>query len=327
MTGTSPRAPAWPALAAVALALVVIILGAWVRLSDAGLGCPDWPGCYGHLLVPDHDTAAAHPSGRPLHAGKAWKEMVHRYAASALGLVIIGLNLGAWRRRSGRVLAGTLLALVVFQGLLGMWTVTLLLKPLVVLGHLLGGFSVLALLWVYWLKARGVAPGAPLPARARAARVLGWAALAVLVGQVMLGGWTSTNYAALACPGFPKCLGSWWPAMNFDGAFVLWHGLGIDYEGGILDSPTRLAIHMTHRAGALVTTIILLGAAFAAHRAGLRTAALAVCGALAAQLALGISNVMFYLPLPVAVAHNGGAAVLLLTVVTLLYLLHARPRP
>jgi heme a synthase len=313
-------------LATAALAFVVIQLGAYVRLSDAGLGCPDWPGCYGRLTVPDAADAAGHASGRPLEAAKAWKEMIHRYGASALGLAIVALNVRAWARGRERTLAAGLLALVVFQGVLGMWTVTWLLKPLVVLAHLLGGLAVLALLWVYALREADVHPTRPVAARTAAARALAWAGLGVLVVQIALGGWTSANYAALACPGFPRCLGEWWPPMRFAGAFVPWHGLGIDYEGGILDSPSRIAIHMTHRAWAVAAALVLGGAAASAWRAGLRGAAAALVLLLGAQLGLGIANVMLYLPLPVAVAHNGGAALLLLGLVTLLFLLHRAPR-
>ncbi len=318
------------ALFAAFFALGVVLLGAYTRLSDAGLGCPDWPGCYGHLAVPraEHEVARAQQAfpGRPLEAPKAWKEMIHRYFAGTLGLLILVLAAGAVaaRRRDSHqpvALPVFLLALVVFQALLGMWTVTWLLKPVVVMAHLLGGLSVLALLWWYGLRHGRLlaAPGDPA-ARTRL-RGPALAALAVLVLQIALGGWTSANYAALACTDFPTCGGQWWPEMDFSEAFVLWRGLGINYEFGVLDSAARKAIHVTHRLGAVATLLVVGWAAVAALRRGrdrllARTGAV-VLGLLLVQVSLGIANVVFSLPLPVAVAHNGGAALLLLGVVTL----------
>ncbi len=307
------------------LALTVIVFGAYVRLTDAGLGCPDWPGCYGRLTVPagseavhleDPDWAA-----RPLESGKAWREMIHRYLASTLGLGIVVLALAAWRTRArggaSRVVY-VLVPLVVFQGVLGMWTVTWLLKPLVVSAHLLGGLATLALLW--WnLLGLETAPGQrPHPRLHRAA----WLALAVLAGQIFLGGWTSTNYAALACTDFPTCHGRWWPDTDFGEAFVLWRGLGVNYEFGVLETPARTAIHMAHRLGALLTALVLAALAIAAVRAGerrLRISGWCILAVLSTQLVLGISNVLGGLPLAVAVAHNAGAALLLLTSMTLVH--------
>lgn len=314
-----------------ALALCVILLGAYVRLSDAGLGCPDWPGCYGHLVVPssDHAIAAAndaHPA-RPVDSGKAWKEMVHRYLAGGLGLAILALAAIAWRNR-GRglpvVLPTVLLGLVVFQALLGMWTVTLLVNPAIVTAHLAGGMATLALLW--WLALRqgrlwiGHDTG-------RRGRPRPWAILGLLlvVGQMLLGGWTSSNYAALACTEFPTCHGGeWWPAADFAEGFTLWRPLGVDYEFGVLDNPARTAIHLAHRLGALVVAgyvgalgvwLIRTAASTAERRIGL-----AVLAVLGVQIALGITNVVAQLPLSVAVAHNGGAALLLLALLSLVHL-------
>jgi len=315
------------------LALAVILVGAYVRLSDAGLGCPDWPGCYGQLGVPSSRDAIdqanrAFPE-RPVETAKARKEMVHRYLASALGLAILLLALSAWRSR-GRIplgLPGLLVLLVIFQGLLGMWTVTLLVKPAVVTAHLAGGLATFALLW--WLALRhsdflGSRP-APTPALLRL-RPWVWSGL-VLVGiQILLGGWTSTNYAALACTEFPTCYGGrWWPPTDFGEAFVIWRGLGIDYEFGILDSAARTAIHLTHRLGALVVllaigtlSLVILRRA----RVGLeRGLGIAVAAALLLQLELGIANIVGHLPLAVAVAHNGGAALLVVTLVSLIHIL------
>ena len=308
------------ARAGAVLALLVVTIGAWVRLTDAGLGCPDWPGCYGQLVVPgDHVEAAASFGGdydaRPLEAGKAWREMIHRYLASSLGLICVGLAALAWRNRrdpAQPVKAPlALVGLVVAQGLLGMWTVTLLLKPIVVVGHLLGGFATLALLANL---ARVRAPRvAPVPANVRA---LGVIAAAALVLQIALGGWTSANYAAVACPDFPTCQTQWWPELaDYDEAFVLWRGIGVDYEGGVLDHPARVAVHFTHRLGAIVATVAIGLFAFALlKRSGARPDAAAVLVLLLLQLCLGASIVLFGVPLAVAVAHNGVAALLLLAV-------------
>jgi cytochrome c oxidase assembly protein subunit 15 len=303
----------------VVLTLVVVTLGAWVRLTDAGLGCPDWPGCYGRLIVSeaiaDDPEAAALTAGRPLHTGKAWREMIHRYAATTLGFVCLLLAAIAVIRRKepGQpvVLPLVLLALVILQGLLGMWTVTLRLLPIIVVLHLLGGLTVAACL--FWL-----ARGRPQPiASDQGLRLLGLAAGAALVLQIFLGGWTSSNYAALACPDFPTCQTQWWPAIaDFGEGFNLIHEVGPDYEGGVLDHPPRVAIHFAHRLGALLATALLL--AFAVRLLGRpegRVAGAALVAALLLQIGLGVSIVLFGVPLSVAVAHNGAAAILLLTVV------------
>jgi cytochrome c oxidase assembly protein subunit 15 len=307
------------ALAATLLALLVVTVGAWVRLTDAGLGCPDWPGCYGRLVV--SAESAANPEAaeltaiRPVDTGKAWREMIHRYLASTLGLLCVALGAIAILNRAApaqpKRLPLVLVVLVVFQGLLGMWTVTLLLKPLIVVLHLLGGLATLALL--FWLAR---ARAAPLRVGPRV-RALALAALAVLVLQIALGGWTSANYAALACPDFPTCQTQWWPEIaDFDEAFVLWRGIGIDYEGGVLDHPARVAIHFVHRLGAVFATlgIAMLGAVLAARRES-RLEGLAIMAALASQVGIGVAIVVFGVPLWAAVAHNGVAALLLLSLV------------
>lgn len=311
----------------VALTFLVVVIGAFVRLTDAGLGCPDWPGCYGHLTsLPEteQEIAAAQaqdPRGT-YDAGKAFREMLHRYLAGALGLLILALAvLCRTRLGNARLARGTmaLLALVILQALLGMWTVTLQLKPLIVTLHLLGGFATLGLTWWLLLRDRDwPRPTASDPPRSL--RYLYAAALAGLVVQITLGGWTSTNYAALACPDFPTCREQWWPSgMNFSEAFILWRGLGIDYEYGILDSPARTAIHVAHRIGAVAASALILALAAASIRSGpgaWRTSGWVLIALLAVQVSLGIGNIVLQLPLAVAVAHNASAAVLLLAILT-----------
>ncbi len=308
------------------LAFCVVVLGAYVRLNHAGLGCPDWPGCYGHLTpagaAQNADSVNAAYPDRPLEVGKAWKEMLHRYLASSLGLVILALAFLAWRNRKDprqpTALPLALVGLVIFQGLLGMWTVTLLLKPLIVTAHLVGGLSTMSLLW--WLALHPTRT--TRPAAEAGLRRLAVIALGVLAMQILLGGWVSTNYSAVACPDFPTCQRSFWPDMDFRDAFVLWRGLGIDYEGGVLDAPARVAIHVTHRLGALVTALVLGFTAFRAIRRAssraVRMAGAAVAAALVTQLILGPVMVLETFPLPLATAHNAVAALLLLSTVALL---------
>lgn len=314
------------------LALTVIVAGAWVRLTDAGLGCPDWPGCYGQLLVPEHNEAIekaneAFPE-RPVESGKAWREMTHRYMASTLGLFILGLAVTAIVRKRRDPLQPVkvpvvLVFLVIFQGMLGMWTVTLLLKPLIVMGHLIGGMSTLALLvWLAWQTRYPEAVTLSREARDARKPVMRIAAmaLAVLFVQLMLGGWTSTNYAALSCPDFPTCQNQWIPqGADYAEGFVLWRGLGIDYEGGVLEHPARVAIHFVHRLGAIVTTFVLVWMALVLMRQGgpqARVAAIATKVFLLAQITIGIVIIKLALPLTWAVAHNGNAALLLISVIS-----------
>lgn len=307
------------------LAFGVIVLGAYVRLSDAGLGCPDWPGCYGKLS-PAHaaehiaKAEAAQPGGS-VSAPKAWKEMVHRYFASTLGLFILIIGIMAWVKRDQRMqgvgLPTFLIVLVILQGLLGMWTVTLLLKPVIVTLHLLGGVTTLALLvWLGLRQSRDI----PEMRTQDAASMKNWAqtALAVVFIQIALGGWVSSNYAALACADFPACNGAWWPEMDFTHAFHFTRELGKTAQGELLSLASLTAIHWVHRVGALLTFLLLAALVFKM----LRIPALAKLGGviglvLVIQVSLGIANVLFSLPLPVAVAHNGVAALLLLTLVML----------
>ena len=366
---------------AVALTLGVIVFGAFVRLSDAGLSCPDWPTCYGRATWPqaaqevsDHVASAI----RPFEDHKAWREQVHRHLAATLGVLVLVLALLAVRRRrhgvalvlgasalvgvaipmymqglvlpalcvaalgEGLLLAaalrwsnvdlarvGTLtLATVIFQALLGKWTVTLLLKPVIVMGHLLGGMLTFSLLtWMAWRATH-------LPiVLADAAVLRRWlvAGIAVLGVQIALGGWVSANYAALACGAggwstaqphyldFPRCVGQWWPPTDFGEAFVLWRGVGVDYEGGVLDGASRIAIQMAHRLFAIVAAGTLLAVSWRLSRTpGLRGWAALLALLTCAQVLLGVLNVKLSLPLWVAVLHNGGAAVLLFVLVSLL---------
>lgn len=364
------RTLAWVACV---FAFCVIVFGAFVRLSNAGLSCPDWPTCYGRITWPVKPAAVARADhafpNRPVETGKAWREQSHRFLAGTLGLLVLAEALVATfptKRRFGLVIAAVILigvgiplymardyvassvlaalgealllgvmvswhgagwrriavlalAVVCFQALLGMWTVTWLLKPIVVTGHLLGGMTTFALLaWVAWRMTLREHRDRQ-SARLFAPVVIG---LVLLACQIFLGGWTSSNYAALACgigkSAFPTCLGQWWPAMDFHQGFVLWRGIGVDYQGGILDAAARAAIQMVHRCGALVVFVYLTWLAHRVGRAGMRWPALALMLLLLAQVALGISNVVLGLPLPVAVAHNGGAALLLFTLVGLL---------
>jgi cytochrome c oxidase assembly protein subunit 15 len=264
---------------------------------------------------------AAYPD-RPVDGGKALREMVHRYAAATLGFLIVLLAaLAITNRQDPHQALRTplaLLILVVVQGMFGALTVTWRLAPPVVTLHLLGGLTTLALLW--WLC---LAPERrELHPTERPLRALALLGLFVLGVQIALGGWTSSNYAAIACPDVPTCQGRWWPQMDFRDAFVLWRGLGHNYEGGVLELAARVAIHLTHRIGALVTALVLgllvLLTVIRARSAKLRVAGLAVALALALQLAIGVAAVVGGFPLPLATAHNAGAALLLLTTVTLL---------
>jgi len=304
---------------ALLLALLVVVLGAYVRLSDAGLGCPDWPGCYGSLILDESDEGlaqAAENYERPVESSKAWKEMIHRYFASTLGLVILVLTFMAWRRPElgQKTLATALSVLVMFQGALGMWTVTLLVNPVIVMSHLLGGLATLSLLLLLLLRVNK--KRLPEDTRKKSITKLATVALVILVLQIALGGWTSTNYAALACPEFPTCFGnSWNPNVDYKEGFVLWRGLGVDYEFGVLSNEARAAIHWVHRIGALITTLVLMVLAAKLFKLRALKETLLLTSMLSTQVALGILNVVLDLPLHVAVAHNAIAAVLLLSMV------------
>jgi len=320
------------------LALVVVVLGAFVRLSHAGLGCPDWPGCYGHIDVPLTQTEVqsanqAYPD-RPVEAHKAWKEMIHRYFAGTLGLLVLALAIIAIKRRHQPsqqfIVPVFLVGLIIFQALLGMWTVTIKLNPTIVMSHLLGGLATLSLLW--WVTLRQgnffAIDLQSIPSMSLSKlKTLAMGGLLLVILQIMLGGWTSANYAALHCPDFPTCQGQWLPPTDFKEAFTMWRGTEQNFEGGVLENDARVTIHLMHRIFAVIVLFYLAALSFfiifKPALSSLKVAGVVILLVLMLQVGLGISNVIFSLPLFVAVAHNGVAAVLLLTLVMLNHILRS----
>lgn len=314
------------------VALLVITLGAFTRLKEAGLGCPDWPGCYGQWIAPSTPTAlaaanAAYPD-LPVEIQKARTEMTHRYFAETLGLLIMlmgGITFFQRKKISAPMwLAGALMILVVFQGMLGMWTVTLRLLPLTVMGHLLGGFCTLSLLWLYWLYSRQPASSRLPLSHAKSLRSIAVLTLIALIVQIFLGGWTSANYAALVCPDFPTCQGQWWPQTDFPHAFNLLSGMGMQNPLMAMTGIDKTTIHLTHRLGAVL--MLILGVGLVIHLFKERQQVFFRLGCvigllLTLQLLLGLANVLFHVPLLIAVAHNAIAALLLLSLITLLFYL------
>jgi cytochrome c oxidase assembly protein subunit 15 len=324
-------------LGATCLAFVVVVVGAYVRLMDAGLGCPDWPGCYGELS-PSHardaiEKAVEAQGGEhgPVSLRKAWKEMLHRYLAGTLGLAIAAIAVASWRKRvrslQSPALPTALVALVMLQAALGMWTVTLLLKPVIVSLHLLGGMATFALL--VWLSSR------QLDIRAARANDLAIVrsrpsvrvALVVLVLQIALGAWVSSNYAALACVDFPTCHGTWAPDMDFRHGFQFVRELGRTAAGDHLAYAALTAIHWTHRLGALITLVYVGLVAFLLTRTPETRPFGALVGVLLiVQIGLGVANVLAGLPLAIAVAHNAVAALLLASLVVINFAVSRTPR-
>jgi len=312
------------ALIATALALFVVVLGAYVRLSDAGLGCPDWPGCYGTLTVPESQSAIAHAQqaypDKPLEMHKAWKEMAHRYVAGTLGLLVLALCVLGLRARRyisvSPLVPSALLVIIGFQAMLGMWTVTLLLKPVIVSSHLMGGMTTLALLT--WIAHRHFGRTSKRVVESDLVRFWIRGALLVIFAQIFLGGWTSTNYAALACTDFPTCHGQWMPDMDFSTAFHWVRELGQTAAGQPLELSAFTAIQWTHRVGALITFIYLstLGVMLLKNER-LKSFGILLFALLFMQISLGIGNLVLHLPLALAVGHNMGAALLLMTIVVL----------
>ncbi len=310
-------------LATVLLAFVVVLLGAYTRLADAGLGCPDWPGCYGFLTVPKHDHEIAQAEEAfphaPVEAHKAWAEMVHRYFAGTLGLLVAALAFLGFKNRKTKeqpmFLSFALLGIIIFQAALGMWTVTMGLLPIIVMGHLLGGFTTLTLLALLFLNVRN----GNKPAWANPMRNLALVAVLIVFIQITLGGWTSANYAAIICTDFPTCQGALVPPLDFTGALtVSTHGV-TNYLGGHLDNDARVTIHWLHRLGALITTLFLTFLIIKLFVNGWKRFALWITLVLVTQVSLGISNVVFSLPIAVAVAHNGVAALLLMSLAALVH--------
>ena len=316
-------------LAAIILAAAVVILGAYTRLTDAGLGCPDWPGCYGFLTVPvkADDVIQAQQAfpERPVETHKAWNEMVHRYFAGSLGLLIAVIWAFCLKQRQQVVLSSALLITVCFQAILGMWTVTMNLMPLVVMGHLLGGFTTFCLLVLLALNLR----------RSIHASSISWSpsahchkfysyskwVLLVLVLQIALGGWTASNYAAVVCTELPICEGDWQSKFDFARAFSVPTGYST-YEYGVFPYEARMTIHIMHRLGAVITILTVLAFAWVLTRSKstrLRGYSIALSTIVAIQFALGISNVVLQLPLMIAVAHNFVALCLLACLITLMF--------
>lgn len=326
MQGISMRGQVWSSRVGLLLTLslvgivftsVVILVGVWTRLVDAGLGCPDWPGCYGRLVVPDAERAMAHSPDAPLEAFKAWVEMIHRYVASALGLLVIALLVaGAGLRKQQGYPWGVSLALLVvilLQGAFGAFTVTLKLWPQVVTMHLLGGLAVLLLfLWLHLRLRRFAAGDAGEQPRRRLTPLWGLATLLLLL-QLALGGWVSSNYAGIACQGFPTCNSQWWPEMDWSEGFHLTQTVGPNYLHGQLHADARVAIHQGHRIGALLLGLALLALAVRHwQEARLRPWLGGLVLIYAMQLGLGIANVLMWLPLWLALLHTAGAVALVL---------------
>ncbi|MDQ8038883.1 MAG: COX15/CtaA family protein [Rickettsiella sp.] len=311
------------------LAFIVILLGATTRLKDAGLGCPDWPGCYGKAIVP-HQLTSTIFANHTINQNKAWIEMVHRYAAATLILLCFATFILILHKRKlphqPVKTAFLLLVLLFLQGLLGKWTVTLQLHPIIVLSHLLGGISLLSLLWILLLR---LSPFLRTSHDCKEKKTRYWAIISLIIVliQIMLGGWTSSNYAAFICPDFPRCQGQWWPTMNFSEAFHLWLNANKNFEGGLLSSNARTAIQIVHRIGAIITTASIIFLSYKlkklnAHKTlQIISNLLIIC--LALQITFGILNVIWLLPLPVAIAHNGVAVCLLLLLITLNYFLNS----
>ena len=396
MANNNRRKPLYRlAILAVPFVFVVIALGAFTRLMDAGLGCPDWPTCYGHVLWPSeaHHIAAANEkySEAPVETDKTWPEQVHRLFASTLGLVslavfflsmrlssdkhqnrqllglvavllaalvvkivvkvnmpvtatamhdmfdiIIGLvvlgcfgllALLSWRQGSSEQplkLPAFIVGFVILQGLFGMWTVTLKVWPQVVTAHLLGGFAMAGLFWLLALRLNNRHWRLPEAASKRLGKLKVWivGGFIIVIVQIALGGWTTSNYAAVACPDLPTCQGEWWPEMNFASGFNITQGIGPSYLGGQMDNAARMAIHKAHRIGAIITTAWLLGLVAALLRLpsqAVNRQAYIVLAMLLVQVSLGLANIIFHFPLAVAVAHNAGGALLLLTMISLMY--------
>lgn len=320
------------------LATTVVILGAYTRLKDAGLGCPDWPGCYGRLTVPETKTAVVSAQrlfpNQPIEATKAWAEMIHRYFAGSLVLFISTLAIWSYFARKKNLSPPLKIPLflivgVFFQAMLGMWTVTWQLLPLVVMGHLLGGMIIASLLW--WLTLdTGRFISLPAPNSLNFLKPWVCAGVVIVLIQIFLGGWTSANYASIICPDFPYCQGSLFPKFNFIEAFNFFSPIGKNYQGGILGGTARVTIQMTHRYWAFITLIYITSVGsyilFSKKTSALKNTMGMIFIILGSQIFLGILNIATQLYLPIAVTHNGVALLLLMAMLTLLYQLVAVPQ-
>jgi cytochrome c oxidase assembly protein subunit 15 len=323
-------------LIAIFVTAVVVILGAYTRLTDAGLGCPDWPGCYGFMSVPTHEVDIAYAEGafpdRPVEHAKAWNEMIHRYFAGSLGVLILFMFLLSIKAQQKLLLPSILLMTVCFQALLGMWTVTMNLMPIVVIGHLLGGFTTFCLLVISSLKLRQVLnPGQITSAPSSVCRRLyrlSQIALVFLIVQIALGGWTASNYAAVACTELPICEGNWVEKFDIDEALTIPTGHD-DYEYGVLTYEARMSIHVLHRFGAIVVLSIFVMLVFNLMKSkstDLKRQGILLMLLVSTQFLLGIGNIVFQLPLFIAVSHNFIALCLLASLVILMFNLSSQGR-
>ena len=305
----------------VIFALLVVSVGAYTRLADAGLGCPDWPGCYGFLTVPDEateiSTAEARYPEAPVEFAKAWWEMGHRYIAGALLLLVASILFMAYRAREEEdtpfKLAAVLMFVILWQAAFGAWTVTLKLWPQVVTGHLIGGFTTLSLMWLLFLRQGGLSDMvSALPRPNWLAKI----AFVAVVVQIILGGWVSSNYAALACYDFPSCDGTYTPNIDLQQGFNIFQSVGPNYLGGLMTNEARMAIHWVHRIGAIVVLLVVGGLVIQTVKQA-AVIGYVLLAVLVTQITLGILNVVWVLPLLNATAHNTVGALLLLVLVTI----------
>ena len=309
----------------ICLAFIVIALGAWTRLVDAGLGCPDWPGCYGFVVFPINEADIAIAESLypefPYDINKAIPEVVHRYFAATLGLFAIFLVYLSFKQNENKNIRLWTIGLLIFiccQGIFGYLTVSLKLLPIIVTGHLFGGFTTLTLFFYIFLKSSNfdILNKMKIPNL----KFIAGLAFFILIIQIFLGVWTSTNYASLACADFPTCQGSYLPEMDFKNGFNLNQEVGPNYLYGLLDNPSRVAVHYSHRVSAILVTLIFLILMSKLWFTNAAPLASSLGILLITQISLGIINVVYVLPLYVAIAHNLVAATLLLTIFTINYL-------
>ena len=301
------------------LGFVVVALGAWTRLADAGLGCPDWPGCYGFVTIPvspeEIDLANSKFPDTPYEVAKAIPEVVHRYFAAALGFMILCIAFLSFKNKELpsdiRRLSFFLIAWVIMQGTFGYWTVSLKLWPQVVTTHLMSGFLTTGLLWLLYYKAKDRLETRTHWNFSSTTKKLFTISIVIVAIQIFLGAWTSTNYASYSCTDFPLCQGEILPDANFKEGFNFFQSIGPNYLGGQLDHESRVAIHLTHRLGAVVVTLFLLFVSYHLYVRKFQPLALGLVGFLTLQVLLGISNVIFALPLLIAVGHNLGGLLLI----------------